>query len=84
MKIRNFIGKAISTILNMNRYENLMNDLLNLNFEISKNQQLYINNNLLHGVLDTICILIEKNNIFQDIKFDKFIEKITNFLNYVK
>lgn len=82
MKTRNYIGKAISSIVNLNRYKNLINELFDRDFEINNNDNAIINNNYLHGVLDIMYLLVEKNNIFNFISFEEFILKTNNFTKY--
>jgi hypothetical protein len=85
MKTRNYISKAIVSIVNLNRYQNLINDLFDRDLEICNgDNNTIINNNYLHGVLDILCLLIDKNNIFEFILFEEFILKIKQFLKYKK
>jgi hypothetical protein len=80
MKNRIFISKSIATIVNLDRYSNLINDILD-NYLLNDLND----NNKLHGILQILIKLADKNKIFNFVLFNKFSEALnlinTNQLN---
>ncbi len=72
MKIRTFIAKSICSIINLDRYPNLFDQL----FKIDLN-----NNNELHGRLEIFTRVSEKHNVFKYITFASFQNELSYFLN---
>lgn len=75
MKTRNFIAKSITSIVNLDRYPNLINQILidHLNSETNIGQ---MDNNKINGILELLNCLIDKHNIFKFIQFDLFMDKL--------
>ena len=83
MKTRNFIAKAISSIVNLDRYPNLIYEILNdhLNVDLVNNQQNSINHNKIHGLVDVLNNLLDKYDILKFIKFQEFLGYLDQLIN---
>lgn len=78
MKTRVFISKAISSIVNLDRYPNLLNEILDENLRIDlikiNNNDNY-DNNFIHGLLQVLNTLTDKHNILNYISLQAILEK---------
>lgn len=86
MKTRVFISKAITSIVCIDRYTNLLNQIFEQylqpeNYFIS-NQ--LVDNNYLHGILQVLGSLVDKHKIFQYISFEKFIDYLKPLIRLKK
>lgn len=79
MKTRNFVAKSITSIVNLDRYPGLIHEIFNDHLKIdqiiisSDSNQLILDNNKIHGILEVLNSLIDKHNIFKYIQFDLFL-----------
>lgn len=77
MKTRVFIAKAISSIVNLDRYPLLVKDIFDNYLKCDElNSKNSINSNYMHGLFEVLNILAKKNNIFQFISFETFMSKL--------
>jgi len=72
MKIRTFIAKSICSMVNLDRYSNLFDQLFKLDLN---------NNNEVHGRLEILTRLADKHNMFKYIAFDSFKDEMNQILN---
>jgi len=75
MKIRVYIAKAITSIVNLDRYPSLFNEIFD-NFFEEKQIEKQIDNNNINGLFEVLKSLSKKYNIFQFISFEKFFIKL--------
>jgi hypothetical protein len=77
MKTRNFIAKAIASIVNLERYPNLFVSIFN-NYEGVESQ---VDHNKIHGLFEVLNCIIEKNSDpFRFIKIDEFVQKLRSLV----
>lgn len=77
MKTRIFIAKAISSIVCLDRYKSLISDIFDKYLHAEQYLTPTIDNNYLHGILQAVSSLNDKNKIFQFITIEKFMANLT-------
>lgn len=75
MKIRVYIAKAITSIVNLDRYAWIFNEIFE-NFFKENLKTKEIDHNNIHGLLEVLKSLAKKYNIFQFISFEAFFAKL--------
>jgi len=75
MKIRIYIAKAISSIVNIDRYSSLFNEVFENFFNESQSSKEVDHNNI-HGMFEVLKCLAKKYNIFQFISFETFFSNL--------
>ena len=78
MKIRVFIAKAINSIVNLDRYPLIFNEIFE-NFAENKTSSSTDHNNI-HGLFEVLKNLSEKYNIFQFSSFETFFSKLEKLM----
>ncbi|CAF0722657.1 unnamed protein product [Brachionus calyciflorus] len=76
MKTRIFIAKSIASIVNLNRYPNLIQEI----FVEHLDEKSLNDNNKIHGLLEILSCLIDKYNIFKFINFEEFFNNLEKLL----
>ena len=79
MKMRNFIAKAIVSIVNLDRYPDLIAEIFDSHL-LHMNSAANSDQNRIHGLFDILNGLVEKQNIFKFIKFETFVEKLKSLI----
>ena len=80
MKTRVFIAKSISSIVCLDRYKSLINDIFDQYLQPTLYLTPLIDNNYLHGILQVITSLMDKNKVFQFISLDKFMKNLESLI----
>lgn len=78
MKTRCFIAKSISSIVNMDRYTTLVQDVLDSGMKQLSDQ------NGIHGMLEILHCLVDKHDIFKQIEPNKLIQQLESLITSYK
>ena len=79
MKTRVFIAKAISSIVNLDRYNQLIHEIFDKYFQPEfylRNRERTLDNNFIHGLTLVLSVLIDKQRVFKFISIEKFLSQI--------